>query len=65
MLVTLQYKANRTQKRARVLEAGRAERYYWRDLWSYRELFAILAWCWIRERPTALQSSFVGELLLV
>jgi lipopolysaccharide transport system permease protein len=27
-----------------VLEAGRAERHYWRDIWSYRELFAILAW---------------------
>ena len=27
-----------------VLEAGRAERHYWRDLWHYRELFAILAW---------------------
>jgi lipopolysaccharide transport system permease protein len=27
-----------------VLEPGRAERNYWRDLWDYRELFAILAW---------------------
>jgi lipopolysaccharide transport system permease protein len=27
-----------------VLEAGRAERHYWRDLWAYRELFALLAW---------------------
>jgi lipopolysaccharide transport system permease protein len=27
-----------------VLKAGRAERHYWRDLWAYRELFAILAW---------------------
>src|SRR6266478_8502964 len=27
-----------------VLEAGRVERHYWRDLWHYRELFAILAW---------------------
>lgn len=27
-----------------ILEAGRAERNYWRDLWRYRELFAILAW---------------------
>ena len=26
-----------------VLEHGRAERHYWRDLWAYRELFAILA----------------------
>ena len=27
-----------------VLEPGRAERHYWRDIWAYRELFAILAW---------------------
>jgi len=27
-----------------ILEAGRAERHYWADLWRYRELFAILAW---------------------
>ena len=27
-----------------VLEAGRAERQYWLDLWRYRELFYILAW---------------------
>jgi lipopolysaccharide transport system permease protein len=27
-----------------VLEAGRTERHYWRDVWAYRELFAVLAW---------------------
>jgi lipopolysaccharide transport system permease protein len=27
-----------------VLEPGRSERHYWRDIWNYRELFAILAW---------------------
>ncbi len=27
-----------------VLEPGRADRHYWRDIWAYRELFAILAW---------------------
>jgi lipopolysaccharide transport system permease protein len=27
-----------------VMEAGRAERQYWYDLWRYRELFHILAW---------------------
>jgi lipopolysaccharide transport system permease protein len=31
-------------ERVLVLEAGRAERNYWSDLWHYRELFAILAW---------------------
>jgi lipopolysaccharide transport system permease protein len=27
-----------------IVEAGRAERHYWRDLWHYRELFRVLAW---------------------
>jgi lipopolysaccharide transport system permease protein len=31
-------------ERTIILEAGRAERNYWSDLWHYRELFAILAW---------------------
>lgn len=31
-------------RRVLILEAGRAERHYWRDTWAYRELFAILAW---------------------
>jgi len=31
-------------ERVIVLEPGRAERNYWRDLWHYRELFLILAW---------------------
>jgi len=31
-------------ERVLVLEHGRADRHYWRDIWHYRELFAILAW---------------------
>ena len=27
-----------------LIEPGRAERNYWRDLWRYRELFYFLAW---------------------
>jgi len=27
-----------------ILEAGRAEKNYWSDLWHYRELFQVLAW---------------------
>ncbi len=27
-----------------VIEAGKTERHYWRDLWRYRELFLFLAW---------------------
>ncbi len=30
--------------RKTVIEAGKTERHYWRDLWTYRELFAFLAW---------------------
>lgn len=30
--------------RITVIEPGRLERNYWRDLWHFRELFAILAW---------------------
>lgn len=32
------------QQNATILEAGRAEKNYWRDLWAYRELFQVLAW---------------------
>ena len=31
-------------ERTLIIEPGRAARHYWRDLWHYRELFAILAW---------------------
>ena len=27
-----------------IIEAGRTERHYWRDLWHYRELLGFLAW---------------------
>ena len=27
-----------------IIEPGRAEKNYWRDLWRYRELFYFLAW---------------------
>ena len=33
-----------------VIEAGRAERHYWRDLWRYRELAGFLAWRDIKVR---------------
>lgn len=31
-------------KQTLIIEAGRTERHYWRDLWRYRELFYFLAW---------------------
>lgn len=39
-----------------VIEAGRAERHYWRDLWRYRELFFFLAWrdILVRYKQTAI-----------
>jgi lipopolysaccharide transport system permease protein len=27
-----------------IIEPGRTERHYWRDLWQFRELFKVLAW---------------------
>src|SRR4051795_10935903 len=27
-----------------IIEAGRAERHYWRDIWRSRELFRVVAW---------------------
>ncbi len=33
-----------------VIEAGRAERHYWRDLWRYRELLGFLTWRDIKVR---------------
>jgi lipopolysaccharide transport system permease protein len=38
-----------------IIEAGRTERQYWRDLWRYRELFVFLAWrdLLIRYKQTA------------
>ena len=38
-----------------IIEAGRSERQYWRDLWRYRELFLFMAWrdLLIRYKQTA------------
>ncbi len=57
-----------------VIEAGRAERQYWYDLWRYRELFHILAWrdlavrykqtvigvAWALIRPVLMMAGFYG-----
>jgi lipopolysaccharide transport system permease protein len=39
-----------------VIEAGRAERQYWKDIWRYRELFYFLAWrdILVRYKQTAI-----------
>lgn len=45
-----------TVKQTLVIEAGRTERHYWRDLWRYRELFYFLAWrdILVRYKQTAI-----------
>jgi len=47
-------------ERVLVLEPARAERNYWADLWSYRELFAILVWrdLAIRYKQTAIGAAW-------
>jgi lipopolysaccharide transport system permease protein len=39
-----------------IIEAGRIERHYWKDLWRYRELFYFLAWrdILVRYKQTAI-----------
>lgn len=39
-----------------IIEAGKTERHYWRDLWRYRELFYFLAWrdILVRYKQTAI-----------
>lgn len=45
-----------------VIEAGRAERQYWKDLWRYRELFFILTW---RDIAVQYKQTVVGVLWAV
>jgi lipopolysaccharide transport system permease protein len=37
-------KSIRAPQQILIIEAGKSERHYWRDLWQYRELFYFLAW---------------------
>jgi lipopolysaccharide transport system permease protein len=45
-----------TLKQELVIEAGRSEQQYWKDLWRYRELFYFLAWrdILVRYKQTAI-----------
>jgi lipopolysaccharide transport system permease protein len=45
-----------TNRDVLTIEAGRAERHYWKDLWKYRELFYFLAWrdVLVRYKQTAI-----------
>ena len=42
-----------------VIEPGRQERNYWRDLWRYRELFQVLAW---RDLSVRYKQTAIGVL---
>ncbi|OGT06705.1 MAG: phosphate ABC transporter permease [Gammaproteobacteria bacterium GWF2_41_13] len=42
-----------------VIEAGRAEKHYWLDLWRYRELFYILSW---RDITVRYKQTIIGVL---
>jgi homopolymeric O-antigen transport system permease protein len=43
-----------------IIEAGRADRHYWQDLWHYRELFRVLAWrdVAVRYKQTAIGAAW-------
>src|ERR1700676_3693359 len=45
-----------------LIEAGRTERQYWRDLWRYRELFFFLAWrdLLVRYKQTVIGAAGAG-----
>lgn len=49
----------RTPEAILILEPGRADRYYWLDLWRYRELFLILAW---RDISVRYKQTIIGVL---
>jgi lipopolysaccharide transport system permease protein len=44
-----------------IIEAGRSERHYWKDLWRYRELFYFLAWrdITVRYKQTAIGLTWI------
>src|SRR5580658_1737013 len=42
-----------------IIEAGRADRHYWLDLWRYRELFQVLAW---RDLSVRYKQTVIGVL---
>ncbi len=48
--------STKADKAELVIEAGRAERQYWKDLWRYRELLYFLAWrdILVRYKQTAI-----------
>jgi len=45
-----------------ILEPGRSEKNYWRDIWNYRELFQVLAW---RDLSVRYKQTVIGILWAV
>src|SRR5215469_8894254 len=45
-----------------IIESGRSDRNYWRDLWRFRELFRILAW---RDVSVRYKQTVIGVLWAV
>src|SRR6516165_1975483 len=50
---------NKDMQVVTVIEPGRQERNYWRDLWRYRELFQVLAW---RDLSVRYKQTAIGVL---
>jgi len=48
-----------------IIEPGRTEKNYWRDLWRYRELFYFLAWRDILVRYKQTVIGITGRTLAV
>src|SRR5215211_4099000 len=42
--IAITHDDERSREHELIIEPGRSERRYWRDLWAYRELFQVLAW---------------------
>lgn len=53
---------SKADNREIVLESGRVEKNYWRDLWRYRELFQVLAW---RDISVRYKQTVIGVLWAV
>ena len=51
------FQSDPTQSAVLVIEAGRTEAHYWRDLWRYRELLGFLAW---RDVKVRYQQTLLG-----
>jgi lipopolysaccharide transport system permease protein len=56
------YATSRNGTRLLILEPGRADRHFWRDLWEFRELFFILAWrtVTVRYKQTVIGIAWAG-----